>query len=93
MVGLGGQVILVVKPISRNTWKKYKWPTSKSKWTEKMDLALTDFEWNTIYTATKYLTKDTELQNFHFKGTHRILACGYNLAIWKIKDTNLYMYQ
>jgi hypothetical protein len=45
--------------------------------------------WKLIYTNDKHVTKDTNLKNFQFKVTHRILACNYNLKIWKIKENNV----
>ena len=44
--------------------------------------------WKIIYTADRALTRDSKIQSFQFKVTHRILACGYNLALWKIKDNS-----
>jgi hypothetical protein len=69
--------------------KTTKRPTSEKKWKEKTDLDLTEEEWATIYTLNRQLTRDTRILNFQFKITHRLLACGYNLKTWKIKDTNI----
>jgi hypothetical protein len=69
--------------------KMTKRPTSENKWKEKTDLDLTEEEWATIYTLNQQLTRDTQILNFQFKITHRLLACGYNLQIWKIKEDNL----
>ena len=44
--------------------------------------------WNIIYTNYIKLVKDTTILNFHFKITHRILACNYNLEIWQIRQDN-----
>jgi predicted Zn-ribbon and HTH transcriptional regulator len=63
-------------------------PTSENKWQEKTDLELTEEVWTTIYTLSNGLTRDTTILNLQFKITHRILACGYNLKIWKIKESN-----
>ena len=43
---------------------------------------------NLIYVNDKGLTMDTSIQYFQFKITHIILACNYNLKIWKIKPTD-----
>jgi hypothetical protein len=64
-------------------------PTSEDKWREKTDLELTEEELATIYTVNQHLTRDTTIINFQYKITHRLLACGYNLNIWKIKDSKL----
>ena len=64
-------------------------PTRKNKWREKTDIDLTEQEWATIYTLNQHLTRDTKISNFQFKITHRLMACGYNLKIWKIKDNNI----
>ena len=34
------------------------------------------------------LNRDTTVLNFQFKITHQLLACGYNLMICKIRDSN-----
>jgi hypothetical protein len=43
---------------------------------------------NLIYVNNIGLTKDTNITNFQYKVTHRILACKYNLKIWKIEADN-----
>ena len=65
--------------------------TSEKKWNEKIEFEIDEPMWNLIYTNDSYLTKDTTLTNFQFKITHRILACNYNLKIWNMKETNIYM--
>jgi hypothetical protein len=64
-------------------------PTSEAKWLERGMLDLSEEDWGNIYTADRKLTRESKIQNFQFKVTHRILACGYNLAIWKIRDNNM----
>jgi hypothetical protein len=64
-------------------------PTSEDKWREKTDLELTEEEFATIYTVNQHLTRDTSIINFQYKITHRLLACGNNLKIWRIKESNL----
>ena len=58
-------------------------PTSEAKWQEKTDLDLDYEEWATIYTVNNDVTRDTNMDNLQFKITHIMLACGYNLRIWK----------
>ena len=38
------------------------------------------------------MTRDTNMHNLQFKITHRILACGYNLRIWEIKNSDICKY-
>ena len=45
--------------------------------------------WKLIYTNDKYVTEDNHIRNFQFKITHRLLACNYNLHIWKIRRDNI----
>ncbi len=40
-----------------------------------------------IYKMPYLMTKDTKIISFQFKITHRILACGKQLYIWKIDKT------
>jgi hypothetical protein len=35
------------------------------------------------------LTRNSKIISFHFKVTHRVLACKYNLNIWKIEENNI----
>jgi hypothetical protein len=62
-------------------------PTSENKWAEKLDFVITEEMWQSIYTNQQSIS-DTTLSNFQFKITHRLLACNYNLKIWKIRDNN-----
>jgi hypothetical protein len=48
--------------------------------------------WKLIYTNDKYVTEDNHIRNFQFKITHRLLACNYNLNIWKIRTDNICNY-
>jgi hypothetical protein len=64
-------------------------PTSEKKWHEKTYLDLNDEEWATIYTLNNDVTRDNSMLNLQFKITHRIMACGYNLNVWKIKSSNV----
>jgi hypothetical protein len=61
-------------------------PTSEAKWIEKTELDVTVNEWEIIYKMPYGLTRDTSIRAFHYKITHRIIACNYQLKIWKIKD-------
>jgi hypothetical protein len=63
-------------------------PTSETKWNQKLDFIIDEPMWDIIYTNYQKIVKDTTLQNFQFKITHRILACNYNLQIWNIRDNN-----
>jgi hypothetical protein len=63
-------------------------PTSEAKWNQKLDFIIDEPMWDIIYTNYQKIVKDTTLQNFQFKITHRILACNYNLEIWNIRDNN-----
>ena len=44
--------------------------------------------WELIYTNNKKVTSDTNILNFQYKIVNRLLACNYNLNLWKIKPTN-----
>jgi exonuclease III len=63
-------------------------PTSEKKWNEKIEFTITDEMWQTIYTNHLSIV-DTTLGNFQFKITHRIIACNYNLKLWKIRENSL----
>jgi hypothetical protein len=65
-----------------------KRPTSETKWLEKVNFIIDEPMWKIIYTNNKYITKDTDILNFQFKITHRLLACNYNLKIWKVKNND-----
>jgi hypothetical protein len=63
-------------------------PTSENKWNEKLNFVIDESMWQIIYTNYNFIA-DTTLKNFQHKITHRILACNYNLKIWKIREHNL----
>jgi hypothetical protein len=65
-----------------------KRPTSEAKWNQKLDFIIDEPMWDIIYTNHQKILSDTNIKNFHFKITHRILACNYNLEIWKIRQNN-----
>ena len=65
-----------------------QWPTSENKWQETLNFSINEEMWKLIYTNDKYVTEDTDIRNFQFKITHRLLACNYNLHIWKDKTQN-----
>lgn len=69
--------------------KLAKRPTSEAKWEEKAGLKYDDHNWENIYLNPYSVTKESRLISFHFKITHRIVACGYNLKIWNIENTNI----
>ena len=62
-------------------------PTSENKWNEKLDFVIDEPMWKCIYSNYKFAS-DTILKNFQYKITHRIMACNYNMRIWKIRDDN-----
>ena len=64
-------------------------PTSENKWYEKSDLDLTQEEWKIVYKMPYQLTRETKLITFHYKIVHRIIACNYQLHIWKVSDSNM----
>jgi hypothetical protein len=64
-------------------------PTSEDKWEEKVGLHFDEDKWCILYQNPYKLTKEASILTLHFKIMHRTLACGYNLFIWKIKDTNI----
>jgi hypothetical protein len=64
-------------------------PTSENTWNEKTDLNLKEEEWAIIYKLAYKLTRNTKLIAFNFKITHRILAVGEKLKIWKIQASGL----
>jgi hypothetical protein len=45
--------------------------------------------WNLIFVNNLNVTNDTNVRNFQYKITHRIIACNYNLKIWKIKTNDI----
>jgi hypothetical protein len=65
-----------------------KRPTSEDKWNQKLEFVIDEPMWDIIYTNYQKILSDTSIKNFHFKITHRILACNYNLHIWKIRPNN-----
>jgi hypothetical protein len=64
-------------------------PTSEAKWEEKVGLQFNEEMWGRIYLNPYRLIKEASILTLHFKITHRTLACGYNLNIWKINENNL----
>jgi hypothetical protein len=64
-------------------------PTSEMKWEEKAKLDYDENRWAIVYQNPYDLTREAHILALHFKITHRTLACGYNLHIWKIKSTNI----
>ena len=65
-----------------------KRPTSEKKWREKAQIDMSNDDWETVYTMANKLTRDTKIHDFQFKLTHRLIACRYNLVIWKIETDN-----
>ena len=51
-------------------------------------LNLSDNEWEIKYKMPYGITRDTTILATHYKITHRIIACTYQLKICKLKDTN-----
>jgi hypothetical protein len=49
---------------------------------------LNNDDWGKVYTMANKLTRDTKIQDVQFKLTHRLIACRYNLEIWKIETDN-----
>jgi hypothetical protein len=68
--------------------KKIKRPTSEEKWQMETGLNFDHDEWGKIYRNPYSLTTDTKILTFHFKITHRILACKHNLLTWQIEDND-----
>ncbi len=68
--------------------KMFVKPTSKDSWRNKNGLIFNEIVWKFIYSLPYSLTVDTRLHSFQFKIVHRILACKYNLHIWKKSDNN-----
>jgi exonuclease III len=64
-------------------------PTSENKWQETVGLNYDDNTWASIYRSPYKITRETKLLAFHYKITHCILACGKNLYIWKIENSNI----
>jgi hypothetical protein len=64
-------------------------PVSEAKWEEKVGLNFSEERWADVYQNPYGLTKEAYILSLHFKISHRTLACGYNLNIWKIKDNDL----
>jgi hypothetical protein len=63
-------------------------PTSEKTWLEKTELNLSENEWEIVYKMPYGITRDTTILAIHYKITHRIIACNYQLKIWKVKDTD-----
>jgi hypothetical protein len=63
-------------------------PTSENKWGEKLTFEVTEEMWKLIYTNALNVTQDTSVRTLQYKITHRIIACNYNLKIWKIKTSD-----
>ena len=81
---------LTTKEVYWHLLKKIcKRPTSENSWEEETGLNFDEKEWESIYTNVLKTTRDTKLISFHFKITHRILACKRNLYRWKIKLDNI----
>jgi hypothetical protein len=66
-----------------------KRPTSEVSWEEETGLNFDEKDWESIYMNVLKITRDTKLLSFHFKITHRTLACKQNLYRWKIKLDNI----
>ena len=64
-------------------------PSSESKWEEKVGLNFDEDMWAKLYQNPYGLTSEAYILALHFEITHRTLACGYNLNIWKIKESNI----
>ena len=60
----------------------------KRKWEEKINFQITEQMSNLIYVNDLNVTNETTEQNFQYNITHRIIACNYNLKIWKIKTND-----
>jgi exonuclease III len=64
-------------------------PTSEASWQDEVGLNFDDEDWRGVYTNIYTLIRDTRLLTFHFKITHRFLACKFFLCTWKIKLDNI----
>jgi hypothetical protein len=61
-------------------------PSSEAKWQEKVGLNFKECDWEEVYLNAYQLTRESKIQTFNFKITHRTLACKYNLKIWQIEN-------
>ena len=52
-----------------------------------MGLGFNEEDWGYIYVNPYKLTKNTRILQFHYRVTHRILACKEKLFKWKIKES------
>jgi hypothetical protein len=59
-------------------------PTSEKTWQDKIGLNFDENRWAQIYRNPYQITKNSALIAFHFKVTHRIMACTKKLHTWKI---------
>jgi hypothetical protein len=50
-----------------------KRPTSESKWNENINFEIDETMWKIIYTNSKHVTNDSNILNFQYKITHRLL--------------------
>jgi hypothetical protein len=65
-----------------------KRPTSENTWEDKVGLGFTEEDWARTYLYAYKLTKNTRILAFHFKLSHRTLACNEKLFLWKITETD-----
>jgi hypothetical protein len=63
--------------------------TSEAKWEEETGINYDEEQWEQAYSYPYQLTRDVKILSFHYKITHRILACKRNLKTWKIKNDNI----
>jgi hypothetical protein len=69
--------------------KKAERPTSEKKWQDTVGLNYDENTWSLIYRNPYRLTREAKLIAFHFKITHRIIACKKNLHTWKVENNNI----
>ena len=62
--------------------KEFKKPTSENKWMEKLNFQFEEEVWMQIYSMSYHITRDTKLQSFQRKITHRIFPCNFTLKKW-----------
>jgi hypothetical protein len=72
-----------------NIKKKSERPTSEKTWEDTVGLNFEEEDWAKVYLHAYGLTRNTRILAFHFKLSHRILACKEKLYKWKIKDSDI----
>ena len=69
--------------------QKAKRPTSESTWEDEVGLNFSEEDWQFAYMLSYGLTRNTRIQQLHYKITLGILACKEKLCTWKITDDKI----